>query len=169
MRPAADVERLLREARPMLYRAARQLARRVEHRLDETLVEELVSEGQVVVWQTIAQGRLHGDCWPYLRVAVRHAMRRYLQECWGPAQTGVDLDQRPDPHSTDAPAPGEWDELLAELTPRQRRVLELRFGLHGAGEHTTEEVGEELGLTPQAVRRVLARALERLRERCEGG
>jgi len=56
------------------------------------------------------------------------------------------------------------DEVLATLSPRQREVIRLRFGLGTAGsEHTLEEVGEQLGLTRERIRQIEAEALHKLR------
>lgn len=56
---------------------------------------------------------------------------------------------------------GHWLELL----PRQQRiVVEHRFGLHGKGRSTLEEVGQLLGVTRERVRQVQLAALKRLRE-----
>ena len=56
---------------------------------------------------------------------------------------------------------GHWLDLL----PRQQRiVVEHRFGLHGKGRRTLEEVGELLGVTRERVRQVQLAALIRLRE-----
>jgi RNA polymerase nonessential primary-like sigma factor len=59
-------------------------------------------------------------------------------------------------------------ELLAEwldLLPKQQRiVVEHRFGLHGKGRRTLEEVGQLLGVTRERVRQVQLAALTRLRE-----
>lgn len=54
-----------------------------------------------------------------------------------------------------------WLELLPE---QQRIVVEHRFGLHGKGRRTLEEVGELLGVTRERVRQVQLAALSRLRE-----
>jgi len=48
-------------------------------------------------------------------------------------------------------------------TPRQQRVLELRFGLHGNEEHTLQEVGEQLGVSTDRVRQIEVAALTRLK------
>jgi RNA polymerase sigma factor (sigma-70 family) len=50
-----------------------------------------------------------------------------------------------------------------ELTPREREVLEARYGLGGRDPRTQHEVGEELGVTAQRVAQIEARALEKLR------
>ncbi len=56
---------------------------------------------------------------------------------------------------------GHWLELLPS---QQRTVVEHRFGLHGQGRRTLEEVGQLLGVTRERVRQVQLAALTRLRE-----
>ncbi len=52
---------------------------------------------------------------------------------------------------------------LAELTPRERRVLTLRFGLAGTRPRTLDEVGRIFGVTRERVRQIQNRALAKLR------
>jgi RNA polymerase primary sigma factor len=54
-------------------------------------------------------------------------------------------------------------EALAELTPREQRVLRLRFGIGGAADHTLEEISREFGVTRERIRQIEAKALEKLR------
>jgi len=54
-------------------------------------------------------------------------------------------------------------EALADLTPREQRILHMRFGLAGSAEHTLEEVGKIFGVTRERIRQIEARALEKLR------
>ena len=54
-------------------------------------------------------------------------------------------------------------ELLASLVPRQRKILEMRFGIGGSREHTLEEVGAVFGVTRERIRQIEAQALSRLR------
>jgi RNA polymerase primary sigma factor len=49
------------------------------------------------------------------------------------------------------------------LTPREQRVLRMRFGIDGMRSHTLREIGEVLGCTRERVRQIEARALERLK------
>lgn len=53
-------------------------------------------------------------------------------------------------------------DLLNCLTPRERRVLQLRFGLDGGYEHSLTETGRKMGLSHEAVRQVEFRALRKL-------
>jgi RNA polymerase primary sigma factor len=54
-------------------------------------------------------------------------------------------------------------EAIAELTPREQRILRMRFGIGGADEHTLEEVGRVFGVTRERIRQIEAKALEKLR------
>jgi RNA polymerase primary sigma factor len=55
------------------------------------------------------------------------------------------------------------DEISAELTPRERKILALRFGLEDGVSKTLEEVGEEFGVTRERIRQIQAKALEKIR------
>jgi RNA polymerase primary sigma factor len=55
------------------------------------------------------------------------------------------------------------DGALSTLTSREKRVIELRFGLHGGRERTLEEVGQEFGVTRERIRQIEAKALRKLR------
>jgi RNA polymerase primary sigma factor len=55
------------------------------------------------------------------------------------------------------------DEVLATLTPREARILRLRFGLDTGIPYTLEEVGEKFGLTRERIRQIEGKALRRLR------
>jgi RNA polymerase primary sigma factor len=57
----------------------------------------------------------------------------------------------------------EVARALAELNPRMRTLLNLRFGLDGAQPQTLEEVGAALGVTRERVRQLESRALRELR------
>lgn len=53
--------------------------------------------------------------------------------------------------------------ILAELAPRERLVIEMRFGLGDGTPHTLEEVGSEVGLTRERIRQIESKALAKLR------
>lgn len=75
-------------------------------------------------------------------------------------------DSQGDPESeyADMAANALLDHWLELLPPQQRTVVEHRFGLHGKGRRTLEEVGQLLGVTRERVRQVQIAALVRLRE-----
>ena len=55
------------------------------------------------------------------------------------------------------------EEMLATLSPREARILRLRFGLLNGRSHTLEEVGRKFGLTRERIRQIEGKALRRLR------
>ena len=57
-------------------------------------------------------------------------------------------------------------DLLSQLSERERRVLELRFGLRGGRPLTLEDVGREFELTRERIRQIEAKALTKLRHPC---
>ena len=54
-------------------------------------------------------------------------------------------------------------EVLDTLTPREKRVLELRYGLEDGRPRTLEEVGKEFSVTRERIRQIEAKALRKLR------
>jgi RNA polymerase primary sigma factor len=54
-------------------------------------------------------------------------------------------------------------QLLDVLTPRERRIIMLRFGLGGEGEHTLEEIGKQFALSRERIRQIEQVAMEKLR------
>ena len=57
----------------------------------------------------------------------------------------------------------EIESILTALTPRERRVIQLRFGLVDDHQRTLEEVGRRLGVTRERARQIETTALRRLR------
>jgi len=55
------------------------------------------------------------------------------------------------------------DDVLSTLTPREQRVLQLRFGLEDGRSRTLEEVGREFNVTRERIRQIEAKALRKLR------
>ncbi len=55
-------------------------------------------------------------------------------------------------------------EVIAELSPREQKILEMRFGLLDGVAHTLEEVGREFDVTRERIRQIEAKALERIQK-----
>ena len=78
-----------------------------------------------------------------------------------------------DCHPSDTLAPAEAasqqllketvEDVLSSLTLRERRVLQLRFGLEDGRSRTLEEVGRDFGVTRERIRQIEAKALRKLR------
>ena len=54
-------------------------------------------------------------------------------------------------------------QVLRTLTPREERVIKMRFGLEDGSEHTLEEVGQSFQVTRERIRQIEAKALRKLR------
>ncbi len=57
----------------------------------------------------------------------------------------------------------QTESLLKTLTPREERVIKMRFGLEDGSEHTLEEVGQSFAVTRERIRQIEAKALRKLR------
>ncbi|MBI2610148.1 RNA polymerase sigma factor RpoD [Candidatus Giovannonibacteria bacterium] len=55
-------------------------------------------------------------------------------------------------------------EILNDLSPREQKILRMRFGLDDGISHTLEEVGKEFGVTRERIRQIEAKALMRIRD-----
>jgi RNA polymerase primary sigma factor len=54
--------------------------------------------------------------------------------------------------------------MLEFLTPRERKIIEMRFGLQDGIGHTLEEVGKEFGVTRERIRQIEAKVLQKMRD-----
>lgn len=54
-------------------------------------------------------------------------------------------------------------DAIKDLSPRERKILEMRFGLEDGVTHTLEEVGKEFGVTRERIRQIEAKALEKIK------
>ena len=54
--------------------------------------------------------------------------------------------------------------MLEFLTPRERKIIEMRFGLNDGIGHTLEEVGKEFGVTRERIRQIEAKVLQKMRD-----
>jgi RNA polymerase primary sigma factor len=57
----------------------------------------------------------------------------------------------------------QTDQVLRTLTPREERVIKMRFGVGEGSEHTLEEVGQSFAVTRERIRQIEAKALRKLR------
>ena len=57
----------------------------------------------------------------------------------------------------------QTDQVLKTLTPREEKVVKMRFGLEDGSEHTLEEVGQSFAVTRERIRQIMNKALGKLR------
>ena len=75
----------------------------------------------------------------------------------GPAGgLAVRRGHQPEPQGTDR-------SVLKTLTPREEKVIKMRFGVGDGSEHTLEEVGQSFAVTRERIRQIEAKALRKLR------
>lgn len=60
-------------------------------------------------------------------------------------------------------------EILVDLSDREQKILNMRFGLEDGMQHTLEEVGKVFGVTRERIRQIEAKALEKIREHQKSG
>ena len=106
-------------------------------------------------------------------------VREILKIAQEPVSLETPIGEEEDSHlgdfipDDDAPAPAEaashtllreqLGEVLQTLTPREEKVLRLRFGLEDGRSRTLEEVGKEFNVTRERIRQIEAKALRKLR------
>ena len=106
-------------------------------------------------------------------------VREILKVSQEPVSLETPIGEEEDSHLGDfiedrtAPAPAEAatfqllreqvEEVLSTLSERERRVLQLRFGLEDGRSRTLEEVGKDFGVTRERIRQIEAKALRKLR------
>lgn len=106
-------------------------------------------------------------------------VREILRVAQEPVSLETPIGEEEDSHlgdfipDDDAPAPADaasslllkeqLGDVLRTLTPREAKVLELRFGLTDGTPHTLEEVGQEFNVTRERIRQIEAKALRKLR------
>ncbi len=59
---------------------------------------------------------------------------------------------------------GYINEIIADLTPREQKILDMRFGLTDGVTHTLEEVGKVFAVTRERIRQIEAKALDKIRQ-----
>jgi RNA polymerase primary sigma factor len=55
-------------------------------------------------------------------------------------------------------------DLLQHLTPREQKIIRMRYGLDSGDEHTLEEVGDEVGVTRERIRQIQVRTMEKMKK-----
>lgn len=106
-------------------------------------------------------------------------VREIMQVAQEPVSLETPIGEEEDSHlgdfipDDDAPAPAEaashtllkeqLGDVLQTLTPREEKVLRLRFGLEDGRSRTLEEVGKEFNVTRERIRQIEAKALRKLR------
>lgn len=75
----------------------------------------------------------------------------------------ADQGLQPDEQATRELLKIHLDEVLGSLSPREKRVLQLRFGLEDGKQRTLEEVGKEFGVTRERIRQIEAKAIRKLK------
>lgn len=75
----------------------------------------------------------------------------------------ADQGLQPDEQATRELLKAHLDEVLDSLSPREKRVLVLRFGLEDGKQRTLEEVGKEFGVTRERIRQIEAKAIRKLK------
>ncbi len=74
-----------------------------------------------------------------------------------------DKIMRPDQESAQRILSDQIREVLNELSPKEKKILEMRYGLQDGIQHTLEEVGHEFGVTRERIRQIEANVHEKLR------
>ena len=106
-------------------------------------------------------------------------VREIMRVAQEPVSLGTPIGEEEDSHlgdfipDDDAPAPADaashtllketLGSVLDSLTPREEKVLRLRFGLEDGRSRTLEEVGKEFNVTRERIRQIEAKALRKLR------
>lgn len=136
-------------------RAARSLAQKLDHEPSAEEIAELLHKPIQDVEAMLGLNE---------RIASTDSM--ILND---PAKTLLDTiadEQAEDPSEiiADEEVHVSIEECLAQLSDKQREVVERRFGLHGYSVSTLEEVGREIGVTRERVRQIQMDALKKLKK-----
>jgi RNA polymerase primary sigma factor len=137
-----------------LYKAARELEQQLGRKpTPEEIAEELKLDSRKVQWM--------------LKVSWRPlSLERPVGED-DDAEFGNFVEDEHTPTPTQSAHANmlreQLESVLSTLTPRESRILRLRFGLQNGRAYTLEEVGQKFGLTRERIRQIEGKALRRLR------
>ncbi|MGD2144539.1 MAG: sigma-70 family RNA polymerase sigma factor [Anaerolineae bacterium] len=138
-----------------LYKTARKLEQEYGRRATpEEIAEEMDIEPRKVRWM--------------LRVSWRPmSLERPIGDEGDSDELGSFIEDKSTPMPTENASQRllaeKIQEMLTTLSPREARILRLRFGLVDGCSHTLEEVGQRFGLTRERIRQIEGKALRRLR------
>ncbi len=138
-----------------LYKVARQLEQEYGRQpTPEEIAQEMGLDADKVRWM--------------LRVSWRPmSLERPIGDDGDSDELGSFIEDRATPMPTDDASQRllaeKIQEMLTTLSPREARILRLRFGLVDGCSHTLEEVGQRFGLTRERIRQIEGKALRRLR------
>lgn len=74
----------------------------------------------------------------------------------------------PEEAAIEQSATAQMQTMLARLTPRERRIIQLRYGLGGYQEHTLSEIGKKVAISHETARQIETRALRKLKKMLQG-
>ena len=74
-------------------------------------------------------------------------------------------EDTPDNHFEQLSMKNDIEKLLSSLTPRESKVLKMRFGINMNCDHTLEEIGKQFDVTRERIRGIEAVALRKLRHK----
>jgi RNA polymerase primary sigma factor len=188
-RAIADQARTIRIPVHMVESINRQI--RIQRRLmqelgrdptaDEVALEMdfLTPEDQMAIEDALAAGQRPDPIlyrrWQLAAAKVRRIMRIAQEPMSLETPVGTEENSSLGDFIEDESLPGPADqasrhllkeqmsEILSGLTERERKVLEMRFGLKDGTARTLEEVGQEFGVTRERIRQIEAKALRKLR------
>ncbi len=87
-----------------------------------------------------------------IRLALARIGERAARRVVSPSEAVINLNLRE-----------QTAEVLKTLSPREEKIVKMRFGLQDGSEHTLEEVGQHFAVTRERIRQIEAKALRKLR------
>ena len=139
---------------------------RIQRQLMQELEREPTPEELAVVWRRRPSASSRSSRSPRSPSRSRRPSARRTT-----ARSGafIEDDEETRPHETGLSKlrGEELEDVLSRLSHRERKVLELRYGLDGGDARTLEEVGRAFGVTRERVRQIESRALMKLKGRLQ--
>jgi RNA polymerase primary sigma factor len=140
------INKLLRASRQMVQELGREpTSEELAHRLDIPAVK--VRKAWKIAQQPISLETPIGE-------EEDSRLGDFLQDTAGvsPADAVISVDLK-----------SQTAQVLRTLSPREERIIKMRFGLEDGSEHTLEEVGQSFQVTRERIRQIEAKALRKLR------